>query len=394
MDMNLLTLAFRDPRLEQEFLSEYEQQYRQTSRYALIAGILLYALFGILDVYLYPEQHLTLWLIRFGIALPVLLLAAVYLFRPGPHRYTQEVLALSTMIGALGIVAMTVVIPAWTRNTYFAGLIIAVMFVYTFLRMRFIWATLSSWLVVVVFELVSIEFSDIDAINLVADNFFYLSANFVGMAACYSMEYDARRKFMLVRELHSERSRITQANVQLESLNEMLDQLAHHDDLTGLPNRRSFFAHMDQEWNRHRRFRAPMSLVLIDVDYFKRYNDTYGHHAGDDCLKQLARLLMDFANRAGDQAARIGGEEFVLFLAGTDLDEACELGKKLRRKVEKLNLPHAGSLVAEHVTISAGVATTVPGEDLDAEELLKQADKALYEAKEAGRNQVVCHTLE
>lgn len=393
MDMNLLTLAFRDHQLEQEFLDDYEQQYRQTSRYALVAGTLLYALFGILDMYLYPDQHRTLWLIRYGIVLPVLLLALLYMFRPGPRPHTQEVLAISTMIGALGIVAMTVIIPAWTRNTYFAGLIIAVMFVYTFLRMRFIWATLSSWLVVLVYELASIELGSIDTINLVADNFFYLSANFVGMAACYSMEYDARRKFMLVRELHSERSRITQANVQLESLNEMLDQLAHHDDLTGLPNRRSFFAHLDEEWNRHRRFRAPMSLVLIDVDYFKRYNDTYGHHAGDDCLRQLARLLMAFANRAGDQAARIGGEEFVLFLAGTDLDEACELGKKLRRKVEKMNLPHAGSLVAEHVTISAGVATTVPGEELDAEELLKQADKALYEAKEAGRNQVVCHAL-
>ncbi|HID48502.1 MAG TPA: diguanylate cyclase, partial [Chromatiales bacterium] len=264
MDMNLLTLAFRDPRLEQEFLSEYEQQYRQTSRYALLAGILLYALFGILDAYLYPGQHLTLWLIRFGIALPVLLLAAIYLFRRGPHRYTQEVLALSTLLGALGIVVMTVIIPVWTRNTYFAGLIIVVMFVYTFLRLRFIWATLSSWLAVLVFELVSIELSDIDVINLVADNFFYLSANFVGMAACYSMEYDARRNFTLLRELHSERSRISQVNVQLESLNEMLDQLAHHDDLTGLPNRRSFFAHLNQEWNRHRRFRAPMSLVLID----------------------------------------------------------------------------------------------------------------------------------
>lgn len=394
MDMNLITLAFRDRGLELEFLSDYEQHYRQTSRTALVAGILLVALFGILDLYLYPLIHTKLWLIRYGMVIPVLMISAIYLYRPGPRIGTQPVLALATLVAGMGVVAMTVFIPAWTRNTYFAGLIIVVMFVYTFLRMRFVWAVISSWLVVLVYELASIEFSGISAIDLVADNFFYLSANFVGMATCYSMEYDARRKFMLMRELHSERSRISQANVQLESLNVMLDQLAHHDDLTGIPNRRSFFSHLTEEWNRHRRFKAPMSLVLIDVDYFKRYNDTYGHQEGDECLKQLAKLMMEFTNRAGDQVARIGGEEFVLFLAGTDLAEACELGKKLRRKVEKMNIPHSGSLVADYVTISAGAASTVPVENLDAEELLKLADKALYEAKEAGRNQVVCHALE
>jgi diguanylate cyclase (GGDEF)-like protein len=392
--MNLLTLSFRDRIQEQEFLSDYEHHFRLTFRIALTIGILFYAFFGALDVYLYPLLHTDLWLVRYGLVMPVLVLAAIYLFRAGRHTRTQEVLTLATLVAGLGVVAMTVIIPAWARNTYFAGLIIVMMFVYTFLRMRFVWACISSWLVVVAYEVASLEFGSVEVRHLVADNFFLISANFVGMAACYSMEYDARRRFILMRELHSERKRISNVNVELESLNTMLDRLAHHDDLTGIPNRRSFFAHLTEEWNRHRRFKASMSLVLIDVDYFKRYNDTYGHQAGDECLKQLASLMLEFTNRAGDQAARIGGEEFVLFLAGTDLAEACELGKKLRRKVEKMNIPHTGSLVADYVTISAGVATTVPGENLDAEDLLKQADNALYEAKEAGRNQVVCHTLE
>jgi hypothetical protein len=111
MDINLITLAFRDRGLEQEFLSDYEQHYRQTSRTALVAGILLVALFGILDLYLYPLIHTKLWLIRYGMVIPVLLISAIYLYRPGPRIGTQPVLALATLVAGMGVVAMTVFIP-------------------------------------------------------------------------------------------------------------------------------------------------------------------------------------------------------------------------------------------------------------------------------------------
>ncbi|PKO86934.1 MAG: diguanylate cyclase [Betaproteobacteria bacterium HGW-Betaproteobacteria-12] len=167
-----------------------------------------------------------------------------------------------------------------------------------------------------------------------------------------------------------------------------LQQLATVDALTGVANRRSFDDKLHSEWNRARRQNGPLSLIMADVDYFKPYNDLYGHQGGDECLKAVSASLQRQAFRAGDLTARYGGEEFAVILPNTGLDGAREVAERIRAGIEHDALPHAGSLVAACVTISVGVASLVPDHDCQPGSLVALADQALYAAKHSGRNRV------
>jgi len=173
-----------------------------------------------------------------------------------------------------------------------------------------------------------------------------------------------------------------------KALEERLRDLSNRDGLTGIYNRRFFDETIAREWNRHRREGRPLSLILADVDYFKRYNDTYGHQAGDDCLKQIATCLDQCFRRASDFPARYGGEELVAVVSAPARD-AHELANGLREAVAGLAIPHGASDVAGHVTLSIGVATMVPAEGTGPETLIAAADKALYAAKDSGRDRVM-----
>lgn len=179
-----------------------------------------------------------------------------------------------------------------------------------------------------------------------------------------------------------------QAEAALAKANVALARMARLDSLTQLPNRRSFDETIDREWRRLAREEQNLSLVLCDIDCFKQYNDTYGHQAGDDCLRQVANALGDCAKRAGDLACRYGGEEFIFLLPNTPLDGAAKFAERVRKAVEALSLPHNASRAASVVTLSLGVASRIPDSGSLPEVLVKAADEALYRAKEAGRNQV------
>jgi diguanylate cyclase (GGDEF)-like protein len=175
---------------------------------------------------------------------------------------------------------------------------------------------------------------------------------------------------------------------QLEEANKVLQCLSCLDGLTGISNRRSFDESLEQEWRRSVRNQLPLSLVLIDIDFFKAYNDTYGHQMGDECLKRVANVLSNTVNRPGDLIARYGGEEFVVVLPDTDEEGAIVIGEKLRAWVEGLGIEHTKSLVSKYVTISLGIATTIPRQDSSPAVLIAAADQALYQAKQGGRNRV------
>lgn len=163
--------------------------------------------------------------------------------------------------------------------------------------------------------------------------------------------------------------------------------LATHDELTGLANRRNLNEVLAKEWARAIRSDQPLALAMIDIDHFKRYNDQYGHQAGDECLNRVARTIELNARRSGDLAARYGGEEFLLILPDADVGVAQHLAEDVRKSIEKLNLPHVGS-PSGRVTISVGIAALGNAAYKDAESLLRAADQALYLAKDLGRNQV------
>lgn len=169
-----------------------------------------------------------------------------------------------------------------------------------------------------------------------------------------------------------------------------LQELASRDGLTGLANRRCFDETLDVEWRRAIRSSQSISLLMIDVDHFKKYNDTYGHLRGDECLKLLATLMRDVIHRASDLVARFGGEEFVVILPGTTPEGAKIVAEKIRQAIENLKLPHESS-DTKFVSVSIGCASTVAAQSGDSALLLAAADAALYRSKHSGRNRVVVH---
>ncbi|MCB1954426.1 MAG: diguanylate cyclase [Rhodocyclaceae bacterium] len=178
-------------------------------------------------------------------------------------------------------------------------------------------------------------------------------------------------------------------HLALKRKSDQLARLARTDGLTGVANRRHFDEALDSEWLRARRHARPLSLILVDVDHFKRYNDHYGHAEGDVCLKRVAGALDTCIRRPGDVLARFGGEEFVALLPDTPEEAAVAIAEHMRDAVCQLQIDHADSSACRHVTISIGIATHVPLTDARAIDLVAAADQCLYGAKRGGRNRVV-----
>lgn len=196
--------------------------------------------------------------------------------------------------------------------------------------------------------------------------------------------YDAEGQLLAVVETLRDMSSHKKAQTELE-------RLANHDGLTGIFNRRGFDERLQNEWSRTSREKQPLSLIMVDVDHFKRFNDTYGHQAGDDCLKKVAAVLAHQTYRPSDIAARYGGEEFAMILPSIDEGGASVVANRIREGIAALGIPHSASDHIGMVTVSVGVATVRPVQGGKAEELIRLADEALYQAKGAGRNRVVVY---
>lgn len=168
-----------------------------------------------------------------------------------------------------------------------------------------------------------------------------------------------------------------------------IKELSDTDGLTGLANRRKLEEHLSAEWRRLKREQQPLALLMCDIDYFKSYNDYYGHQAGDDCLRKVAGVMAAHTRRGGDHAARYGGEEFMVVLPGAAIKGAAQLAEQIRQAVEDLELKHERSLIDKNLTMSIGVAAEVPSDETSVEKLIIRADEALYKAKSGGKNRVV-----
>ena len=193
--------------------------------------------------------------------------------------------------------------------------------------------------------------------------------------------------FMLQRKRYI--SRVKELNLESEN-RKLLEKYAYMDGLTEVANRRYFDIYIDKEWRFCQRKNKELSIILIDIDCFKLYNDKYGHQAGDECLKSVAKTLSKNLKRSHDFVARYGGEEFICVLPNTSLSDAKIICEKLRADVENLQIPHIDSLASSFVTISLGLVTTIPSENKDMKDFIKQADNNLYLAKNSGRNRFCC----
>ncbi|MGY6276640.1 diguanylate cyclase domain-containing protein [Methylomonas sp. MgM2] len=182
-------------------------------------------------------------------------------------------------------------------------------------------------------------------------------------------------------------------HIQLKAKTDLLERLASLDGLTEIPNRRAFDNALERQFNQAQRTRTPLSLLILDIDYFKKFNDHYGHPMGDECLRRVASTLMEITHRPEDLVARLGGEEFAILLPNTDSTGATMRAEQYRASVEGLNIQHESNDPTRCVTISIGAATITPKQTNHISDLLKAADKSLYQAKNQGRNQVCYKNL-
>ncbi len=195
------------------------------------------------------------------------------------------------------------------------------------------------------------------------------------------------RSFLAQQQRDAAYRKLEELKKELEEKNVELERLSSLDGLTGIANRRIFDEFTKKEWGRAAREDQSLSLILIDIDHFKPYNDNYGHQGGDDCLRQVAQKLASSVKRPTDLVARYGGEEFAVVMPGTDLEGAKSIAASLCEGISSMSLPHAHSSTADCVTISLGVASMTPSAGGKPQELIEKADEALYKAKESGRNQ-------
>jgi len=366
--------------LEEKFKQYYFTRIKRLMKYTIILGILIYLIFGALDLLTYKEYLLDLYLIRYVLGgIPVISLGLSVL-KAKRETTIQILFTLSLFAAGLSIIAMMFKVND-PSNRYYAGLTVVLLFSYIATGLRFKYTLLIGWGLIVIYLISSLFFMKVNPIFQINNIFFLIFFNIIGMISSYWFEKHQRNLFLLSNLIVIERK-------ELEKINRKLKDLSIKDPLTKIANRRYFNEFFSREWKRALRHNQPISVIMLDIDYFKKYNDSLGHQKGDKVLLKIAHVLNNFTRRAGDLAARYGGEEFVIVLSGTNLENALQITKKIKNKIKGLNIEHPDSDVSNYLTVSFGVATTIPNKDKRCEKLLLHADKCMYLAKEKGRNRI------
>ncbi len=368
--------------LEKAFREYHFRNTRGFMKYSLILGFFFFVTFGVLDYMAYPGIFHKLWLIRLAVGCPLILISIAVLYFARNDRVVQGVYSFVILLVGAGSLAMIFVTSHDVTHKYYAGLVITIYYGYVVSGMRFWYATFAGSAITLSYALTALVFLR-PTPEFVGPNLFFLSsANFTGMLGNFLIEESKRKEFLQSALLKFQRRRLEAANKELKTLSDT-------DALTGLANRRYLEEFLQREWKRAMRHKYPIALLMIDIDYFKEYNDSLGHQAGDRCLVRLAEVLKGFERRPGDLAARFGGEEFVMVLCGTDVKGAMEVARQISKRVYDLKIKHPSSEVSEYVTVSIGGAGFIPSPHNLKEELIELADQAMYRAKAQGRAQIV-----
>lgn len=354
---------------------------RRGLRFALFLAIPLYPIFGLLDVVALPDEWLPHSIaMRFFVSV----VGAILLFlldHPQVRIRFVPISAAYTLVAGLGLSALTFLTGGFT-STYWSGLNLVMLAA----GMLFVWPTRVSLgvygVLVASFVFPSVYlYEPLDFVRAVESIFFVVStAGLLLIAQAYrlrSLRFESDAQL-----------RVEHLSYELKTANEHLEELARVDALTRVGNRRAFDERLAEEWSRMARTGTDLAVLILDVDNFKDFNDTFGHPAGDDCLKQLASVVDSNLARPGDFVSRYGGEEFAVILPSTDRAGAIRVAERLRKAVEGLSIEHAPSAQHPVVTVSIGGATTDAVDCDVAKELVSEADERLYEAKRAGRNVV------
>jgi diguanylate cyclase (GGDEF)-like protein len=340
-------------------------------RVSLVVALSTVLGFAIIDHVLLVGPRLAqpdIW--RFGLQLPCVVIMLVLTTPRWYQRWYQPAIQVAAPLFAAGTVLMAVEATPAQLPLVAARLLLAAFYFYFMLGLTFGAAVRTNVLLIGAYATAAL-------LELVAPSvaiyslFVLFCANLIGGAGCYALEYANRIAFL-------ERRRLA--------------DVALHDGLTGLLNRAALEEQARGLWQHAQRARLPVSVLLIDIDHFKAYNDLYGHQAGEGCLQQVANAIRTSAQRRSlDMVARYGGEEIIAILPGADRDHATQVAVAVLKAVTELGIVHGGSATRPYVTVSVGVTTVEPGGDYSHEHAVRQADIALYSSKARGRDGWSCH---
>ncbi|HHP6824737.1 TPA: GGDEF domain-containing protein [Acinetobacter baumannii] len=351
----------------------YEFRYRAP----IILILYLFLSFGIYQVL--PTEQVLSWLSYYSWVGIIVLIAWILSFIKKLNQWFDYYVG----IGSSAAVAITFILINVLENgqdnvLFHAAMMYAIVIIYGAVGMRFYTAIIAGWVGGLIGILVSTYLNgDIDWTFL---NRTYTFSSFLGMTLAYATDRQHRENYL-------QNCMIELNRIELMQQAQQLSLLSQQDALTGLANRRYLDETLDNEWRRALRHETPLTIMMVDIDFFKPYNDSLGHLKGDQCLKDIATAISSIAARSGDLVARYGGEEFLLLFPMTNAQQAKIQAERLMNAIKKIAIVHPCSSVSPYVTISVGVATTIPRLNDSISAFVSRADHALYQAKTNSRNQ-------
>lgn len=381
-----LNLVWFPKELENIYKDQYRTEAAHEFRYRapIILGLYSYLSFGTYQVL--PVEMRSEWIAYYGWVGMIIVFAWLLSFAPSMNKWFDHYVCL----GSTGAVALTFtlinVLEQGHNNVLFhAAMMYAVVIIYGFVGMRFYTAMFAGWFGGLIGIVASIWLHG--SIDWTYLNRTYTFSSFLGMALVYAIDRQHRENYL-------QNCMIELNRLELMRQAQQLSILSQQDALTGLANRRYLDEVLENEWKRSIRHEVPITIMMVDIDCFKLYNDTLGHIQGDQCLRRIAILLGSISSRSGDLAARYGGEEFLLLFSMTDKEQALIQVQRLMELVRNIAIAHPRSSVSKYVTISVGVATMIPHLNDSLSEFISKADHALYVAKSNGRNQYHIATVD
>ncbi|MBV1881390.1 MAG: GGDEF domain-containing protein [Pseudomonadales bacterium] len=369
-------LAFR-PEIELKFQNFYRDHVVKSIRQVSLIAAAVYSLIGLLGLIFIPKETLAIWIALYASVAFV----GLVLFRI-PHskrlqKHHQTYIGWGVCFDGTIILVTSFTLTGDLQQYILNSFIFLMMVLYTSNIINFKTASFAGWGCGAAATLITSTLHLTTHWGLLG--YIFIISNIIGMGICYQNERSQRLYFL-------QQTLLALEKIQLSKMGEELKVISRQDGLTGIANRRHFEEYYKKEWLRGYRHKQLLSVIFIDIDFYKLYNDEYGHQQGDECLIELAQCLDTQASRPEDIVARYGGEEFIMLLPAIDERGAMIVAKRIQEAIADLKLKHKASDISDYVTVSMGIASTIPKSLDTAATLVRRADAALYDAKSSGRN--------
>ncbi len=364
--------------LQTAYEAENLEKLKLTVSVSLLLALVFYAIFAVLDYSFMGEKYLQVWAIRFAVVIPVICISFVLVRIINNYQIIEVVITINAVVCSLGIIWMMVLGSAHPNGVYWVGLMLVIVFLFILSGANFFLCLKTTFSILTAYVVSCLLWIDISPETFMASLLFLISSFIVGLTGSFFIDTYKHRDFVRTRLLD-------QKTKELTALTRKYQELSTIDELTGIPNRRMFETLSINYWDVMQRKHDPLSLLFLDVDEFKKYNDSYGHQQGDACLRQVADCIRNTLMRPQDIVTRYGGEEFAVLLPDTCLHGATVVAERIRKNVEDLGIVHEYSRHGV-VTVSIGICTATPHTGFTLPVCIKKADAALYSAKQFGRN--------